>query len=436
MKMLKMPSIHLAALAAACPVHVIGAPMNDASDAQMLEKVQAALDKINGDTKRAAENALAEAKKSGEVSAETKNAVDKLLTSQTALNTSLNELTNKVEGLAVENKDLAQVVAEGGGRGGPSSPVSFGQAVMAKGKGQIEAFVSNGATGTVSIDVSNAITSADGSGGGLIYQEEERAPVNMPQRRLRIRNLVSHARTGTNLVPYRKQTLRSDATAMIAESGTYPESAFGWTKADTKVKKIGAITNITEETLADADLLQSEIDLEMRFGLDLELEKQILAGDGVGENLHGLIPNAVGFVAAAGLPNATRIDRLRLAVLQVVLADYIPTHFVLNPTDWAGIDLLKDAQSRYVFGNPGAQSSPSLWGKEVVESNSMSVGEWLTGDLQMAATLYDRSEADITISSEHGDNFIEDMLTMKARKRVALAVKRAAAMVTGDFTFA
>jgi len=259
--------------------------------------------------------------------------------------------------------------------------------------------------------------------------------VNMPYRRLRIRGLVSHARTGSDLVSFRKQTLRDDATASIAESGTYPESAFGWTKDDTKVKKIGAVTNITEETMADADQLQSEIDVELRFGLDLETEKQILAGDGIGQNLHGLIPNATAFVAAAGLPNATCIDRLRLAVLQVVLADYIPTHFVLNPTDWAGIDLLKDSQGRFVFGHPGSQSTPALWGKDVVESNSMSVGEWLTGDLQMAATLYDRSEAEVTISSEHGTNFIEDMLTMKARQRMALAVKRPAAMVTGNFTF-
>ena len=34
------------------------------------------------------------------------------------------------------------------------------------------------------------------------------------------------------------------------------------------------------------------------------------------------------------------------------------------------------------------------------------------------------------------NNFIEDMITMKARKRVALVIKRALAMASGDFTFA
>ncbi|NIZ63293.1 phage major capsid protein [Sedimentitalea sp. CY04] len=436
MKKLMMPAICMAALASACPVHVMGAPMNDASDEAMLKQVQGSLDKINGETKTAAENALTEAKKAGTLSAETKASVDKLLTVQNTLNDTLKALTDKVEGVASEHQEMAQAIAEGVGQGGSSAPMSLGQAVLAEGDEGIKNFLANGAKGNLRIGVSNAITSAAGSGGGLTYHEEERSPVNMPYRRLRIRGLVSHGRTGSDLVKYRKQTLRTDATAAIAETGTYPESAFGWSKAQTEVKKIGAVTNISEETMADADQLQSEIDTELRFGLDLETEKQILAGDGVGENLLGLIPSATAFVAASGLPDATRLDRLRLAVLQVVLADYIPTHFVMNPTDWAGIDLLKDTQGRYIFGHPGSQSTPALWGKDVVESNSMSVGDWLTGDLQMAATLYDRSEAEILISSEHGTNFIEDMLTMKARKRMALAVKRPAAMVKGNFTFA
>ena len=431
-----MPAICVAALMGVRPDAVLGQVHFEAviDPEKLLVEVNQKLDKLNGEVKQTAEKALAEAKRAGEVSNETKVTADKLLTAQNTLAETAKTIQAQLEGLDAKTLEVSQALAAGG-QNPPDARMTMGQAVLAEGEDSIKNFLANGAKGNLRIGVSNAITTADGSGGGLIYHEEERSPVNMPQRRLRIRGLVSHGRTGSNLVPFRKQTLKTDATAAIAETGTYPASAFGWTKDEAKVKKIGAVTNISEETMADADLLQSEIDLEMRFGLDLELEKQILAGDGVGENLHGLIPNATAFSAAAGLPNATRIDRLRLAVLQVVLADYIPTHFVMNPTDWAGIDLLKDSQGRFVFGHPGSQSTPALWGKEVVESNSMSIGEWLTGDLQMAATLYDRSEAEILISSEHGTNFVEDMLTMKARQRVALAIKRGPAMVTGNFTF-
>jgi HK97 family phage major capsid protein len=431
-----MPAICVAALMGVRPDAVLGQVRFEAGGdpEKLLIQVNQQLEKLNGEVKKTAENALAEAERAGEVSNETKITADKLLTAQNTLAETAKSIQAQLEGLDTKTLEMSQAIAAGG-QNTPDARMTMGQAVLAEGAEGIQNFLANGAQGDLRIGVSNAITTADGSGGGLIYHDEERSPVNMPQRRLRIAGLVSHGRTGSDLVHFRKQTLRTDATAAIAETGTYPTSAFGWTKADTKVKKIGAVTNISEETMADADLLQSEIDIELRYGLDLEKEKQILAGDGVGQNLHGLIPNAIAFAAAAGLPNATRIDRLRLAVLQVTLADYIPTHFVLNPTDWASIDLLKDSQGRFVFGNPNSQSTPTLWGKEVVESNSMSVGEWLTGDLQMAATLYDRSEAEVLISSEHGTNFIEDMLTMKARQRMALAIKRAAAMVTGNFTF-
>jgi HK97 family phage major capsid protein len=431
-----MPAICVAALAAARPVGVIGAPRFDldGDTEKMLKTVSQQLESLNGDIKATAEDALKQAKKSGEVSAETKETADKLLTQQTATNKVVEALKASLEGIDSKILDVSQQVANGMGHR-PEGVMSLGQAAVAQ-EEQIKAFLSNGASGQIKIDVSNAITSAAGSGGGLTYHEEERAPVNMPRRRLLIRSLLTQGRTSSDLVKYRKQTLRTDATASIAEAGTYPESAFGWTKADAKVIKIGAHTNITEETMADADLLQTEIDTELRHGLDLNEEKQVLAGDGTGENLSGLITEATAFVAAAGLPNATHIDRLRLAILQIVLADYIPTGMVLNPTDWAAIELLKDAQLRYVFGNPGTQSTPMLWGKDIADSNTMSAGEWLVGDFPMAATIYDRADAEVLISSEHDTNFIEDMLTMKARKRLAMAVKRPAAMVKGNFTFA
>ncbi|GAB5431095.1 MAG: phage major capsid protein [Epibacterium sp.] len=438
MKKSLMPAIAMAAMITAAPASAVllSGLRNEAVDPErLLREVNQKLDSLNGEVKQTAEDALQQAKQAGEVSQETKRQADQLLTAQNTLKQTADKITEQLEGQSAQILELSQSVAAGMGRGGSGAPMSMGQAALAEGGEQIKAFLSNGAKGSLSIPVHNAITSASGSGGGLITGDEERTPVNMARRRLRIVNLLSRGRTGTNLVTFRKQVLRTDATAAIAEGGTYPVSAFGWEKSDAKVKKIGAVTNITEETMADADQLQTEIDVELRYGLDLEEEKQILAGDGIGENLHGLIPNATAFAAAAGLPNQTRIDRLRLAVLQVVLADYIPTAFVLNPLDWAAIDLLKDADGRYIFGSPHAQSTPMLWGKDVVESATMTQNEWLTGDLEMAATYYDRSEAEVLISSEHDQNFVEDMLTMKARKRAALAHKRPAAMVTGDFTF-
>lgn len=437
MKKLMMPAVSLAALSAAQPSAVLVGPRNDAtpSTEDMLKQVSQKLTEISDNVKATAETALKEAKNSGEVSAEVKQTADKLLTKQTELNNQVTKIIEDLEGVTAKQAEMAQHMAEGGRPAG-GSVLSLGQAVVAE-EEKLQAFQAAGFSGSCRIEVANAITTAAGSGGGLIYREEDRTPVALQRRRLRIRQLLNTARTSSDLVIYRKQTLRTNAAAPVAEEGTIPASAYGWSKATAPVKKIGHVTNISKEAMSDADQLQSELDGEMRYGLDLEEETQLLAGDGIGENLAGLLTEATPFVAAAGLPNATRIDRLRLAVLQIALADHIATSLTLNPTDWAAIDLLKVGASdeRYVFGNPGTAATPMLWGKDVVESNSMTLGEWLAGDLFMAATVYDRADTEVLISSEHGTNFIEDMLTMKATKRLALAIKRASAMVTGDFTF-
>jgi HK97 family phage major capsid protein len=436
-KSILMPSVCLAALMAEPPVFVSGPVMNDVdTDTEKLfEVVNEQLEKLGSEVKQTAEKAISETIKFGKMTEETKVAADKALTEQTVLNKSFEKLKAMVEGLDSKHTDLSQQVAEGGKVGGSVSQ-SLGQAVVAQ-EDKIKKFAENSFSGSLTLKVENAITTAAGSGGGLIFPEEERTPVIMARRRLLIRQLLTTGRTGTNVVAYAKQTLRDSQAGMTAEEAASAESSYGYSKATTNVKKIAHHTNISEETVADSQLLQTEVDGEMRYGLDLEEDKQILSGDGIGDNLSGLLTQAPAFVAAAGLPDANPIDRLRLALLQIVLEDYIPGGFILNPTDWAKIDLLKVGASddRYVFGNPGAQTLPMLWGKDVVESNTMSINEFVAGDFQMAATVYDRSDAEVLISSEHGTNFIEDMLTMKATKRLALAIKRPMALCQGNFTF-
>lgn len=435
MKKLMMPAISVAALAAACPIHVIGGLQNDAQGEDLLKKVKAQLERITGDVKKTAENAERESKRAGEISDQTKAEADKLLKGQTELGKQVENLTKQLEGVVQSNRDLAQEFAEGlNGRGG-SQVQTLGQAFAGNDE-RIKSFLEGGANGSFGITIKNAVTTTAGSGGGLITPQEEAGIVRMPRRRLRIRNLLGQGKTGTDRIPYRKQVLRTDGTAMVAEGAASGASDFGWDKDEALVRKIATHTNISEEVLADADLLQSEIDNELRYLLDLEEENQILAGDGTGENLPGLMTVAPLLVPHASVPNDNRIDRLRQALLRIALEDYIATSMVLSPVDWAVIDTQKDTTGQYVFGNPHAQGTPVLWGKDVVETNSMSAGEWLVGDLEMAATYYDRQETEVTISSEHGDNFIEDMLTMKAKKRAALANKRLLAMVRGNFTFA
>lgn len=431
----KMKMSALAAMMAAAPAALMTMPRADATGdvAKLLTEVQGSVKSMREDLFPKAEKALKDAAKAGEISAELKAEIDKLLPQFNTFSQAQAKLEGKLEAMEGRALELEQSVAQGAsGRGGKS--VSAGREIAQS--DELQAYLAAGRPGALEIGVKSQITTVPGSAGGMIWSDREPEPINMPRRNLLIRSLLNVVATGqTGSVEYTRQTTRTNAAAMTAEAAAAPASTYGWTKAEAIMRKIAHITHVSEEALADAALLEGEVNGELAYGLDLVEEQQLLTGNGTGQNLSGLITNATAFSAAAGLPNAQRIDRLRLAILQVTLNDYAADGIVLNPTDWAGIELLKDSENRYLFGVPGNPGNPALWRLPIVESNSMTANSWLVGAMRMAATLYDRQETTLRISSEHGDNFVEGMLTMKATKRVALAVKRPASLVTGNFTF-
>lgn len=162
-------------------------------------------------------------------------------------------------------------------------------------------------------------------------------------------------------------------------------------------------------------------------------EQQILAGDGTGQNLLGLIPQATAYaVGTYSAATDTKIDRLRRAMLQVRVAEYRTSGFVLNPVDWADIQLMKDSEGRYIWSDPTVNNGFNIWGLPVVETNAIAAGKFLAGAFNMAASVIDREEASVEVSTEDSDNFRRNMVTILAEERLALAVFRPDSFVYGN----
>jgi HK97 family phage major capsid protein len=117
----------------------------------------------------------------------------------------------------------------------------------------------------------------------------------------------------------------------------------------------------------------------------------------------------------------------------VRLAFYPATGIVLTPTDWHTIELLKDGENRYLFGSPKGAAPAMVWGLPVAESDAMPNGDFLVGAFALAATIYDREESAILVSTEDQDNFIKNMVTILCEERLALTVERPQAIVHGGW---
>lgn len=390
----------------------------------LLREVKSELERINGEVKKTAEQALREVKDNGSLTAELKNTADKLLTDQTALKDKADKLEQRqleIEQGLVSSRDKKA-----------ERPKSFGEQVAAD--DGFKAWVKNGARGSHKVAVQNAITSADGSAGDLIVTRRETEIVGLPRRRPRIRSLLNAVSTDSNMVEYAKMVTRTNGAAVVAEGATKPQSNYVWDRADAPVRTIAHWVPVTRQALEDAKQLRGEIDSELRYGLDLAEDEELLNGDGTGQHLSGLRANATAYAAPFAVDNETPIDTLRLAILQLELADYYYDGTILNPTEWARIELTKDANGQYVFANVLQLAGPTLWGRPVVSTTAMDAGDFMVGQYEVAATIYDRMDAEVLFSSEDQDNFIKNMLTARAEKRLALAVKRGAALVDGTFT--
>ena len=73
-----------------------------------------------------------------------------------------------------------------------------------------------------------------------------------------------------------------------------------------------------------------------------------------------------------------------------------------------------------------------MWKLPVVDTNSIPAGKFMVGAMDMGAQLFDREEAAVEVSTEDGDNFRTNMVTIRAEERLALAVYRPESFVYGS----
>ena len=93
---------------------------------------------------------------------------------------------------------------------------------------------------------------------------------------------------------------------------------------------------------------------------------------------------------------------------------------------------MKDADGKYILGDPQAVVQPSLFGLPVVATKAMTVDKFLVGDFASAGTLYDRWQPRVETGYVN-DDFTRNLVTVLAEERVAFAVKQATALTYGDF---
>jgi HK97 family phage major capsid protein len=286
-------------------------------------------------------------------------------------------------------------------------------------------------------DDSKAIVNATGQNQPLVPSDRQAGIITPQLRRMTIRDLIPVARTTSNLIEWVKElafTNNAGPQYSATSPATYegvnkPESNLTFQLQQSAVVTIAHWIAASRQVLSDAGYLQAYIENRLRYGLQYEEEDELLNSTGAAGELNGLINQATAFNQINSAD--TVLDILLRSVLQVSLSDFEASGFILNPRNWYAIQLLKDTQGRYIFGDPSIQQAPRVWGLPVVATQAMANNRFMTGAFNMAAMIFDREDATVRIAEQHADFFVRNMVAILAEERLALAVFRPTAIVYG-----
>lgn len=396
------------------------APDHDVTE--MATQIKADFDKKFDELKLVATDALGKAEKGEGLTEGAKQKADEAITAVNEAKARLDEIEQKLArsggGDDIETKTLGERFTE---------------------SDQVKKLIEDGSSfrGKASMEMKATLTSAttnsDGSVGDAVQNTRLPGILPLAQRRMTVRDLLSQGRMDGNTLEYVKETGFTNNAGMVAEAAAKPQSDIKFDLVSTSAKVIAHYMKASRQIMDDVAQLRSTIDNRLLYGLAYKEESQLLNGDNTGQNLNGIIPQATAYAAPTTLADLNIIDVLRLAQLQAVLAEYPATGHVMHPTDWAGIETLKDTVGRYIIGNPQGTAQPTLWGLPVVATQAIAARKFLTGAFQLGAQVFDRWAARVEIATENEDDFIKNLVTILAEERLALAVYRPEAFIFGDF---
>jgi HK97 family phage major capsid protein len=269
--------------------------------------------------------------------------------------------------------------------------------------------------------------------------ETEAGIAKAPDRKPWILDLISVGTTNSYTIFWMERVLREGGAAQVAEGSTFPIQSYKWEKKSASSKKTATYAKITMEMIEDTDYVQSEVQTEIMEDIPLKLDAQLLSGDGTGENHLGILAQATAFAKPTGFNTLTapnEYDVLRAAILQIELEHFSPSAIALHPADAANMELLKDADGRYL-PIPFVTADGKIRGLQVIENTGMTVGTFLVADFKKAK-LYVNRELSIRFWDQVGTDPIDDLMTVTGSLRGIFRIKTPdkKAFVKGTFSTA
>jgi HK97 family phage major capsid protein len=302
-------------------------------------------------------------------------------------------------------------------------------------------------TGAIAIETKGTLlegTGAPGSGtgGGLIpVPDEIPGVVQKLFQPLSVTDLILSGTTTVSTVRYIVEGTATSGAAGVAEGGSKPQSTLALSTRDESVRKIATSLKVSSEMLEDASQTRAYIDGRLSLFVGIEQERQVVRGAGTND-LVGIMDSTRGInIYAGGTAAGNKAVQLFKAMNgQRGSALIEPDWFLIHPTDYQDLRLLTDTAGQFFGGGPFqgpygngsnlassgqiTQATDHIWNKPVVVTTAVGgAGTALIGT-SSAAQLFSRSGLTVEATNSNEDDFLKNLVAIRAEKRQALAVYR------------
>lgn len=210
------------------------------------------------------------------------------------------------------------------------------------------------------------------------------------------------------------------AAAVVAEGGTFPESTAAFKGYSQEIVKIGDTLPVSEEFGTDEVAAAAELEMFLDTNVKTKVDAELVNGPGTAGNIEGIVAAAPAFVpVASGITAPNIYDLVKKVRTDIVFnrgSKYSPDMVLMNANTMDDLHLTKDANENYVF--PDASGIGSM---VIIEDNNLADNVLVVGDRRYAR-IYEQQGVTISRGLK-GDQFVEDMETIKARTRLLLLIR-------------
>ena len=213
-----------------------------------------------------------------------------------------------------------------------------------------------------------------------------------------------------------------DTAYEVAEGQIKPEARMILDDRTATAVTVANWQKVNKQVLQDAPGLESVIRDRLVYSVLRRVENQVIAGDGIGENMQGIL-HTTGIAEVTYDAAKLAADRTLDGITAVLLSEANPTAVFLNPADWSAMLQIKATGSgEWMSGGAFISTAQTLWGVPAIPTTALPPGQVLIGDFTVGASLLIRQGVAVMISDNDQDDMTRNRVTVLGESRMGLAV--------------